>query len=243
MKIDKGCYIITITIFYFIFFIYVLFLQGRLAEIKNDSQKKPSIEERDEFIKDAFNNIINDDSKCKEHLAYFKEKEIDETYNFQFDNLFAYSKGFYIVSLIQLFLLLVCIIASCGIICRGVTSESTIYFDVELIIAKQICIRYVILFSSQIFFFITFIINMIYEILLFKSYNNGKFEEFEYFRNCNFFDIEKFNNLYGFVFDIQKNCKFVLISNLVFIGLNSFTLIFELIFCITNSNCNSNSEY
>ena len=232
MAIDKGCNVCIITIFYIIFFIYLLFFNARYDDIKNDSQKKPSIEVRDKFIKEELINKANDTFKCNELLEYFKEKEIDETYNFEFGNIFKCSKALFIISIIQIILIFICIIASCEMLCLGVGSEE-IFFEMS----QRIYIRYFILNISQFIFLGILIANVVFEIQLFKSYSKGKFEDFKYFRNCNYFDIEKFNKLYGFVFDIQKNCKIVLISNLVFIGLNLFTLIFELIFCITNPDC------
>ena len=76
--------------------------------------------------------------------------------------------------------------------------------------------------ASLAFFIIIFILNLIFFILLSVYYYKGNYGNFLDFRECEFIDVDNFDNIYGYISKVFKNCKIIFPSYLI-------TLVFDLL--------------
>ena len=79
--------------------------------------------------------------------------------------------------------------------------------------------------DSLAFFIIIFILNLIFFILLSVYYYKGNYGNFLDFRECEFIDVDNFDNIYGYISKVFKNCKIIFASYLIALVFDLLTII------------------
>ena len=87
--------------------------------------------------------------------------------------------------------------------------------------------------TSLLIVIIIFILNLIFFILLSVYYYKGKYGNFLDFRECEFIDVDNFDNIYGYISKVFKNCKIIFASYLIALVFDLLTIIVVLCFVLS----------
>ena len=145
------------------------------------------------------------DEKCIEYLEKFTNEEIGvyEAFDFKMKNIHKYSLGLVCLLIIQpcIFLLLVIIFAIIN----------NIYFN-----GKCGDSFYRLIDSWK---YLSYVLVILFFVLLEVNYNKSKNKEFEDFSKCSFIDSDKFSETYDNIFKVIKNMRKLIITFPVYIAL------------------------
>ena len=82
-----------------------------------------------------------------------------------------------------------------------------------------------LMLASLVFFIIIFILNLIFFILLSVYYYKGNYGNFLDFRECEFIDVDNFDNIYGYISEVFENCEIIFASYLIALVFDLLTII------------------
>ena len=208
---DK-CFCITIILSLGISIIFITLNCVWLFPVMNNSKKKePPIEIRESLVLYRSNSEENA-YECNNNLDSYLEKGAYETFNIKMNQIHKFSTGLISILLIEVGL--------------GVIAFTII---IILVIVKQNSEAVIwVYLSDKLLDMLLSLLNLIFFIILSVYYYKGKYKELEDFSNCYFFDNNNFMEIYGSVFEVQKNYKKVFILDIIFISLSSCSNILNL---------------
>lgn len=182
------------------------------AEFK---KKEPPIETRYSVLNNSFDWNLTDwnlsdwnftESKCtEEQLGNFLENGVYATFNFKMKEINRYSKGLLSLAFIGAFF---------SLSLFGVMRADYAFKEVK---------EMFYLFS--LFNVIIFILDLIFFILLSVYYYKGKYGDFLDFRECDFIDIDSFNDNYEYISKVFQHCKIIFPSYIIALVSDILTII------------------
>jgi len=196
--------------------LFILKLVCLFIIMLNSKKKEPSMETRYSVLNNSYDWNLTDwnlsdwnytESKCtEEQLGNFLENGVYVTFNFKMKKINRYSKGLLSLAFIGAFFSL-CLFAS----------MQFAYIDREEKVGLYLCSLYNV---------IIFILDLIFFILLSVYYYKGKYGDFLDFRECDFIDIDSFNDNYGYISKVFKHCKIIFPSYIISLVSDILTVIF-----------------
>ena len=196
---------LVVTIFIISLGLLILKLVCLFIIMLNSKKKEPPIETRYSVLNNSFDWNLTDwnlsdwnftESKCtEEQLGNFLENGVYATFNFKMKKINRYSKGLLSLAFIGAFFSL-CLFAS----------MQFAYIDREEKVGLYLCSLYNV---------IIFILDLIFFILLSVYYYKGKYGDFLDFRECDFIDIDSFNDNYEYISKVFQHCKIIFPSYII----------------------------
>ena len=176
--------------------------------------KEPSIEERYTVLNNItdwnFFDWNSTEFKCtEEQLENFLDNGIYVTFNFKMKKIKRYSRGLLGLAFIDAFFSL-CFFLTCLLDFSLFQDKKEQYYNMITLLA---------------FIIIIFILNLIFFILLSVYYYKGNYGDFLDFRECEFIDVDNFDNIYGYISKVFKNCKIIFASYLIALVFDLLTII------------------
>ena len=203
---SEGCGILCIYTIKFIAAIVFLILNlVWLFPVMNNSKKdEPQIENLTCYLPNQNNlrYLILTELDCDFYLYEISNKGAYKTFDLKMDNIHKYSTGLLSIFFIQAGLLVLFIV---GLIISIITEFDAFAFFIILYFLLDILCS---------------ILNLIFFIILSVNYYKCKFNNFQDFGGCYFFDKEKFMEDYDNVFKVKNNFKKVFIINIISLSLS-----------------------
>ena len=168
----------------------------------NSKNDEPSLETRISLVETT--SINYNEGQCSIYLEGFLNEGAHETFNFKIKTIHKFSTGlislFFIQIIISILFVIFLIIFSVKNLGDAGAILFIIYYLLDLIIS---------------------ILNLIFFIILSVNYYKGKYDDFEDFGDCEYFEPYTVSHTYDYIFTIKKNYKKFFLMNIILLSLNS----------------------
>ena len=150
-------------------------------------------------------------TECDYYITLFSENGAIKTFNIEIDRIHSLSKALFIIIIISLFVSCLMIIFVC--------ITSFFYYCCN----SKNCVSFIAIFIvlvETIGKIILVVLHLVYFVLLARTHKQGKFNDFQNFGNCYNIKTNVYEELYSFVFKVEKNYTKIYYYNIFIIIIN-----------------------